>query len=557
MPVSRKSSRKDSERPPSVTQLGEKLSRGQGIVYLDMLLALTDPELGIANDTGKLIQFIFNSWIWMDALWHFLVQDIRRGSCSTIVPRSVLQEDAWEALARELKADPATADTLEAALRTMCFHQRAGKLQETLERLGVAKVSREVRNGNHLAKHQKEMEEGRLRALQGKRRRRQGTLVLSWEAEAAAALKVPNDIPRTFKPYKPVSAREQRDIDNMDILRSDLLAASYEFQTTGFDRGFRRWVDPKFDTGFPLDKSVAGFGFVCGFPGREPLGRPLFCKRPGCRARFLRFNDLFDHNREHEKEDSRLEVEKLQRPLELQYRNIVRIPPKSVSATFRKCGQHRYLIPDDCDDCKAVSDFNQPRRPACWFRTVRFKLQSNMPMVIDIADDQQRLPVVSTRVGSTVGLFPVVTLAIAEDAVGKAWIAGRLLVRAQTLIAADRISERDLPKDFDEVSEVIEDASSIHFFPISEIVTERPEERVVIFTHGKVLRLQRFGGINFLHGEVRRFHFDGYKMAHDPSFNVDAFEASAPNGVKYEDTKQPTIGSGENAGLVCGLDEEF
>ena len=92
-------------------------------------------------------------------------------------------------------------------------------------------------------------------------------------------------------------------------------------------------------------------------------------------------------------------------------------------------------------------------------------------MVIDIADDQQRLPVVSTRVGSTVGLFPVVTLAIAEDAVGKAWIAGRLLVRAQTLIASDRISEKDLPKDFDEVSERIEDASSIHFFPISEIVT--------------------------------------------------------------------------------------
>ena len=59
---------------------------------------------------------------------------------------------------------------------------------------------------------------------------------------------------------------------------------------------------------------------------------------------------------------------------------------------------------------------------------------------------------------------------------------------------------------------------------------ERPEERIIICTHGKVLRLPRFGGINFLHGEVRKFHFDGHTMVHDPSFHVDAFEPEDASG---------------------------
>ncbi len=65
----------------------------------------------------------------------------------------------------------------------------------------------------------------------------------------------------------------------------------------------------------------------------------------------------------------------------------------------------------------------------------------------------------------------------------------------------------------------------------------RPEERIVICTHGKVLRLPRFGGINFLHGEVRKFCFDGRTMVHDPSFNVDAFESSnvTSGGVEYSE----------------------
>ena len=71
-----------------------------------------------------------------------------------------------------MKPDPDTADTLEAALRTMCFHQRAGKLQQTLEKLGVAKASTELRNGNHFAAHQKRFKEERLQSLHGFRRPR-------------------------------------------------------------------------------------------------------------------------------------------------------------------------------------------------------------------------------------------------------------------------------------------------------------------------------------------------------------------------------------------------
>jgi hypothetical protein len=81
------------------------------------------------------------------------------------------------------------------------------------------------------------------------------------------------------------------------------------------------------------------------------------------------------------------------------------------------------------------------------------------------------MPVVSTYVGNTIGLFPIVTLAIAEDTVGRAWIAGRLLVKASTVISSGRITEDDLPKDFDAMSERIEDASSIRFFPVSEVVS--------------------------------------------------------------------------------------
>ena len=45
------------------------------------------------------------------------------------------------------------------------------------------------------------------------------------------------------------------------------MKSHYEMQTTGYNRGFRRWIDPKHDTGIQLQDSVAGMNFVCGFNG--------------------------------------------------------------------------------------------------------------------------------------------------------------------------------------------------------------------------------------------------------------------------------------------------
>ena len=43
----------------------------------------------------------------------------------------------------------------------------------------------------------------------------------------------------------------------------------------------------------------------------------------------------------------------------------------------------------------------------------------------------------------------------------------------------------------------------------------------MIFTHGGVLKLERYGGTRFLHGECRRYVFDGNCMVRDDSFNID------------------------------------
>lgn len=50
---------------------------------------------------------------------------------------------------------------------------------------------------------------------------------------------------------------------------------------------------------------------------------------------------------------------------------------------------------------------------------------------------------------------------------------------------------------------------------------ERKEKRVVIFTHGGVLKLPVFGATRFLHGECRRYTFDGEQMILDGTFEID------------------------------------
>ena len=43
----------------------------------------------------------------------------------------------------------------------------------------------------------------------------------------------------------------------------------------------------------------------------------------------------------------------------------------------------------------------------------------------------------------------------------------------------------------------------------------------MIFTHGGVLKLNAFGETRFLHGECRRYVFDGNCMVRDDTFNID------------------------------------
>ena len=42
----------------------------------------------------------------------------------------------------------------------------------------------------------------------------------------------------------------------------------------------------------------------------------------------------------------------------------------------------------------------------------------------------------------------------------------------------------------------------------------------MIFTHGGVLKLERYGATRFLHGECRRYTFDGERMIRDPAYDI-------------------------------------
>jgi len=61
------------------------LTHSQGIVYLDLLLRLNDATVNISKSTESMIAFIFESWLWMDTLWKYLINDLKTGSVSTIV----------------------------------------------------------------------------------------------------------------------------------------------------------------------------------------------------------------------------------------------------------------------------------------------------------------------------------------------------------------------------------------------------------------------------------------------------------------------------------------
>jgi len=52
-------------------------------------------------------------------------------------------------------------------------------------------------------------------------------------------------------------------------------------------------------------------------------------------------------------------------------------------------------------------------------------------------------------------------------------------------------------------------------------LSKRKEKKIMIFTHGGVLKLNAFGETRFLHGECRRYVFDGNCMVRDDTFNID------------------------------------
>ena len=578
-----------------------------------MLLTLGDPESLHTKTTEYLVGFVFESWLWMDTLWQPLIHDLRTGQVSSLVPRHCVSERGWQKLSIDIVPRPSVADKMEAVLRMLCFHSRAGKLVQTLKRLSIGKGSMKgsVKGSTkgHLLNPLNMVTTSEGVEIIPAPPRRMGELVLSREAEEAAGLQVPRDIARTFvqKP-RPMSATKLEALRKEDVLKSDLVAAQYEFQTTGYNRSFKRWIDPQHDTGVDLgEDSVAGLHFVCGFPGcghctttklrthshylskhrrpileqratlktksdvehlvaplwpidvpwkqefvrkdgrvvgvrlttapsrspsrgstrtssrgnsksnsssrdnsrrttpttsntaasggrvsplgashastrwdkkkayqpnqREPLGRPLFCKRPHCRARFLKFNDLYDHQREHEIQDQRTIHAQEQDGLVLQVRRPLRKPLDIVEDAFLQCDEHRFLLPQDCPMCARVEHYEQPRKPCTWYRSVKYIIPTtNEPHLIDTEDDQYQLPMIQTRRKGAVGLFPLVVVAIAVDEVGKYWIAGRLLIRLRTLLRDGTLQMKEMPKNIDLGLESVED-DVLRFVPLLEVVS--------------------------------------------------------------------------------------
>jgi hypothetical protein len=578
------------------------------------------------------------------------------------VPRNVIQEDAWRQLSFDIKAQPKVADKLEGVLRMLCFHSRAGKLNKTLHRLNIPsntitsnnnESTTETNSFNHLkdpldilnAKNGKNGKNGKPKLPPP---RTYGELILSREAEEVLGLHVPRDVKRHTKTKKrPLSASKTNLLEhNNNIMKSDLIASHYEMQTTGYNRSFRRWIDPKHDTGYRLKDSINGMHFVCGFhgcghcsstklnthghylkshgskilqnrtklqigspvehlvapvwpvevpwkhefvrkngkiisvglsthktptdtpnhtpnqqhrnelppmnyhnhtyiassssmltpsklspshasirwdtkktyqpPSKEPLGRPLFCKRAGCRARFLNFNNLFDHQKEHQVQDERNKFELLQINLNLQFRQPLRKGNTSTLKLFKECHQHRFLLPSDCAMCAEVEHFVQPQKPCQWYRSVHYFIPTTQePHFIDINGGQHLVPMVrtvrssggsggsgDTCSGGRIGLYPVVVQGLAIDRVGQAWIVGRLLLKLRSLIrntngtndsgdnrghggharttttALETISTTsnqslnayNLPKDVDLGLESVED-HVVSFYPLLDVVS--------------------------------------------------------------------------------------
>ena len=225
-PPSTAGSSRSTSRSSNISS-ASSLTRAQGIVYLDLLLTLNDAESNVTKTTESTISFVFESWMWMDSIWQHLVHDLKSGSISTLVPRNIIGEEHWKQLSLDVTPKPKEATQLEGVLRMLCFHSRAGKLNETLHRLGMSRTKSTSTFQSHLkdpldAMDQKHATPGSPGSMESVSRllppRKLGELVLSREAEEAIGLTVPRDVNRSLtSSRRPMSAERAHLLEAEDV----------------------------------------------------------------------------------------------------------------------------------------------------------------------------------------------------------------------------------------------------------------------------------------------------------------------------------------------------
>jgi hypothetical protein len=249
--------------PPSAVSKHERLNASQGLVYLDMLLALSNEDLQLIENKEAFTGYIFSSWLWMDALWQNIVSDIRTGTISAKVPDVVLNERGWKYVKSTLRPNPGRAALLEEALRNMCFHTRAGKLAETLERLGIGSRGGTSSRGENTVVEDvfpgapdagetlDELSNTRSTLFDGSQVVEQA----QDRGNVSPQLSSRTDVEEDFgTPYSAILLKQQHDFD-----------------TTGYDNTSSRFDDPYWPKserrGADAEEPPENFRFVCSLPG--------------------------------------------------------------------------------------------------------------------------------------------------------------------------------------------------------------------------------------------------------------------------------------------------
>ena len=178
----------------------------------------------------------------------------------------------------------------------------------------------------------------------------------------------------------------------------------------------------------------------------------------------------------------------------LQFRLPLRQATQTIQNLFRQCTRHRFLLPLDCVECQQVDQFDQPRKPCQWYRSVQYLIPTTgEPHSIDVNGGQQYLPMVrTTRAGASGDaaadgeecVLPIVVQGIAVDAVGQAWLVGRLLLKLRSLVRSTvqynangtmqtteaPLDAQNLPRDVDLGLESVEN-NALVFYPFVDVVS--------------------------------------------------------------------------------------